>query len=883
MNMNWRQAADTSHLSIEDLKELLPIPWAISVAAGIPLSPSGDGKLAGNCPFHEDTSPSLDVFDGGDRWGCYPCGLSGDVFDWIGNFYKLESFNQRFQKAQALYNQFDNEPEWESPIEEVAIPTVSPQELYSEWYSAWNGDWQSTAYILHDFVVTKGLHDHGVDAQWLHDSWLVATDINSIIAPYLDAEAHIISSKSRSGVQSHWYAKRGAPIRSLYGEWRMEGRNNLVIVEGETDTWLMSKLLEGVADVVGLPTGAGAHVRDEWAALCTNKVVTLIFDADTAGRNAARRWSTSLDGIAKTVLVGWPDEDSDLGESTDPLRAYREAMPPPIASQWVLPSADGAVYLAQSTTGNQTAISNFTFIPTRFMRVEDQPGQTTDRDDIAFEGYLNGSPHRMVTLSRGDLLSANRFNDWATRHGRAYHGGSGKQTSAIFDLLMAESPFIPRGTITSLAGFRGEENVFIMPEASGGCIGSALGQWRYEPPTSGGAELERYQIRKGPWQPETIPLLRGLYSDDIITPMLAWFTAAFFRSVCDVFPTLAVFGTSGTGKTTLTVMLMRVMHGYQGSEISLQSTAHAVRQWASSNSGLGTFFDEYRKGARKDSIITVNQTVRDAWTASTTERGGQGENLSDLQGTTASAPLIIGGESAFSEQSHIERSIQLALNISKQGPTFADLQGTEFRGFAYALLTWMMEGWSRGAITAPDLSMRAVAEYKTTSGIEQSDRDAQGEMVVRWGWSIFKEFALIHGTDVGELDLSTVRSIRIESDDHPIITALQNCLESEVVSFDDKRPIAWIKDGHINVRVHEFTQWADRNKYELPGNETAVRSYMKEQWGANEGRPYWSPPQDAMSSFSNKNHAVQIRALMVPVESAKDDLDLSDEDLQGGS
>ena len=35
------------------------------------------------CPFHPDRSPSFTIFDGGERFHCFGCGASGDVFDYL--------------------------------------------------------------------------------------------------------------------------------------------------------------------------------------------------------------------------------------------------------------------------------------------------------------------------------------------------------------------------------------------------------------------------------------------------------------------------------------------------------------------------------------------------------------------------------------------------------------------------------------------------------------------------------------------------------------------------------------------------------------------------------------------------------------------------------
>jgi hypothetical protein len=52
------------------------------------------------CPFHHDTNPSLwardDHKDSGiGRWGCNPCGISGDVFDFLERLHN-------YTKAEAI-------------------------------------------------------------------------------------------------------------------------------------------------------------------------------------------------------------------------------------------------------------------------------------------------------------------------------------------------------------------------------------------------------------------------------------------------------------------------------------------------------------------------------------------------------------------------------------------------------------------------------------------------------------------------------------------------------------------------------------------------------------------------------------------------------------
>src|SRR5581483_11116398 len=58
------------------------------------------GELRWRCPFHPDTNPSLWAHDnyhdtGVGRWGCNPCGISGDVYDFLERLHN-------YTKAEAI-------------------------------------------------------------------------------------------------------------------------------------------------------------------------------------------------------------------------------------------------------------------------------------------------------------------------------------------------------------------------------------------------------------------------------------------------------------------------------------------------------------------------------------------------------------------------------------------------------------------------------------------------------------------------------------------------------------------------------------------------------------------------------------------------------------
>ena len=57
----------------------------VASSYGVALSQEGD-RLVAQCPFHDDTRPSFDIWitdDGVQRFGCWACGQQGDVFTFL--------------------------------------------------------------------------------------------------------------------------------------------------------------------------------------------------------------------------------------------------------------------------------------------------------------------------------------------------------------------------------------------------------------------------------------------------------------------------------------------------------------------------------------------------------------------------------------------------------------------------------------------------------------------------------------------------------------------------------------------------------------------------------------------------------------------------------
>src|SRR5690606_40605933 len=132
-------------------------------------------------------------------------------------------------------------------------------------------------------VDAKGLT---APVDWLlREFWLGSEDRFVVTIPHLGppeeegGPLRVNGLKTRTA-RTHPYAVAGSVLSSLYGAWRDRGRDLVVLTEGESDTWEMAWRLRDRADVFGLPSGAAARPRPEWAASLVASDVVPRFDAE---------------------------------------------------------------------------------------------------------------------------------------------------------------------------------------------------------------------------------------------------------------------------------------------------------------------------------------------------------------------------------------------------------------------------------------------------------------------------------------------------------------------------------------------------------------------------------------------------------------------------
>ena len=795
----WRAAsADNDPKALKAAVDLA----AVCLHYGISLSPSGE-RLVGLCPFHDDTSESFAVWtiDDVQICGCWSCDFgTGDLFDFIQR-YKDCDFRTAMNTALLLRDQdLPDAPE-------VAASSSQPVDR-----DALGRLLEPTRTARLDLLNVL-LHDRGINVppEWLHDQFRVGVARDRVMIPHFNRAGEISAMKRRSPDQG-WtpVATKGSKLDELYGVWRTKSRRQVVLCEGESDTWTVAYLLrDEPVNVYGLPSGVSTKPRESWVDLLTDQHVTLLFDADWAGREGAGRWAATLLPVAKSVRVACLPDGTDATSAGDDVTAQAIAEAWPAVNVGTLPvQRQGNRYIrATSEDREDVIVSDFVLDVQRLIVMDD--------GGIVFE-VATEIKQATQLLTDHELASTDRMRRWSAERALSWKGST-RDLSDLIELLKAESILVPRVRGTDIVGLHGQS--FVLPS---GIIGHS--GWGYVPPENDIDLGSMLELEGGEWDRLLPWHLTHLHQPDVITPIVGWVAAAPLRSLVPKFPVLAVTGGSGWGKTTLLSTILDAFGFWCGQPTTLTgTTAHGVQSYAGSTNSFPIWMDEYRPGARVDAKFALDQVIRDAWDGSSSVKGGMSENRMRIKKLPARAPMVVTGEDSFNETSHAERMVMVPVpRTGKSVDALLAVQGGSSAGFGRAYLEWLLAQLRADTLpTPPDIP----------------DRPAQARAVARWGYSLLQQFCSeLLNLDLPAFDDTRVTAEHDETNREPII------LEALIESLDkldrSGTPISWLgEDGCLYTKPVALCKWVEQSTdLQMPGKSRAVRSWLVEQYGAQDVR-----------------------------------------------
>jgi hypothetical protein len=767
----------------------------VIMAMGVDLSLEMNGDFTGLCPFHEDHTPSLSVYNGdqGQKWTCWACLSYGDVFDFV---QKLNDCT--FAEAKAFVLELRDTGQLPAAPVSVTKRRADPKELEkllnrSKGFSG----------VLPELVEDRGIN---VPFAWIRGEWGCTDDGAYVYLPHYDKDGELVGLKKRWHLDWIPIAEAGSDLSSLYGCWRDKGRTDVVLCEGESDTWLVSYLLrDSPIEVFGLPHGV-CSPTPEWITALTGRTVTILFDADEPGRKAVESWCQEAGSVLALKVAILPDGTDCNTAGTENVRvAIAEARVwNDISNLPIRPAGDKYVYLnPNNANAIPIPISDFIFDIQRLVVMD---------DNISFEVKVPGKVENQF-LSGDDLSSVSRMRNWTTKRLLSWKGTDRNLTDLI-ELLKAQAMVVPQVKGVDVVGLHGE--VFVLPDK---CLGSS--GWGYVPPENDVHLSEFLHIEDEPWDLNILKNLALLHDPQTITPVLGWIAAAPFRSLYEQFPILSVTGGSGWGKTTILHTILKSFGFWTKSPPTLTgSTAHAILSYASSTNALPIWFDEYRPGARIEAKLALEQVVRDAFDGSSTIKGGMYESRMKIKAMPACAPMIVSGEDAFSETSHVERMVMVSMpKEGKNVKAWKSCNTSRTGGLGYSYLTWSLEQIHTNQLpTLPHLP----------------DRGEHSLAVAEWGYNLLSTFCeSVCGYElIPAFDGSLCRAMQKATKDRPIIL---ECID-HTIGLEDSygKFITYIdSDGTGYVKPQSLVKWAAQQPdVRLPGGGRAVQRWLEQMYDA---------------------------------------------------
>ena len=784
------------------------------IAVELGVSWTEDGRAL--CPFHDDHRPSFEVWwdERGPcwRWGCFPCGASGDVFDLVQRLEGL-SFNEALERVDRLVRDLPAERRVAAGSTKPKFDLAACEAFVAEAreIAAANEGW---------LCVTTGLVPETAPADYraAADSFLReelrwgVDHEGHLVMPHYDAADQLMGAKIRALDGDKWCFP-GTTLSALYGAWRPRKTRYVLLTEGEGDV-AYALLQSPPVDALSLPAGARsmADVPDAWRALEAD-VYFLAFDSDEHGFKATDRWLEALRG--RDVRVCRLPRGHDLKSARPVMADLLRGAVKPVGADVTVTVLDGR-FVRQTRDGPRVLTSWYC---EPVARLESLDGETKPALEVQVH-HAGQVTDDVITLE--DLGSAGKLRGWAARRSLdclvndtdAQHLGS---------LLLAQALTLPEvfqtarlGSHAAPARYRYTGRTVVAPSCSIGRL-----PWRYVGPSEAGDNVLLCDEGRVDWR--WLDAFLTLNEASVTHPLLAWLIASARRDELTQFPLLFLGGSSGSGKTTTAQLAVRLMGSKLG--VSLASvTQFALIRALAMTTTLPVFVDEWSLQSRSDARETVQAVVPVIYDGGVTPRGRSDLTVVEYRLT---APVVIAGEDSFHLDREADRMIALRLRRQEQHlPQLEYLVSQPIHCFG----RWFSE-WLVSTSELPEVPTAALT------------RPAYNRAVLELGWATLLAY-LGHAADHGE----TVPALPLEPDLSQLEVAAEG-RENEYEAFlaealamrdGDGHPLVWSDELGRGTWVRFRVLTAPRNiasvDVELPGRSRAMKGYFADRYQLTDER-----------------------------------------------
>jgi len=287
----------------------------------------------------------------------------------------------------------------------------------------------------------------------------------------------------------------------------------------------------------------------------------------------------------------------------------------------------------------------------------------------------------------------------------------------------------------------------------------------------------------------------------VILPILGWFFAtpmkASFMKAVGSFPTLFVWGTQGSGKSSLCIDIMWPLFGVRDAEpYSATETEFALLKLLTSTRSVPVFIDEYKPyDMQRQRLNTLHRYLRRLYRGETEERGRP-----DLKVNTyhLQAPVCVAGETRPTEAALLERII----TSNPEKTTLKEKSGyrdahRELRAVDLVLFAPRYIQFCLGRDFAADLEVARGVTQALLGERKVPVRIVENLTAMLLGVHLFEEFAKACGCELAE-DLGVPEAVDailedVLETDHGVKNALDHFLEMLGVMA---------VQGHLKHRIH---------------------------------------------------------------------------------
>jgi DNA primase len=338
------------HRDIAEIKLSYPLLEVVE-RAGVRLKRSGSHRWQGQCPFHEDRTPSFFVDVDRQRFVCFGCNVRGDVIDFVRMHEHLGSVSEACAwlagsppptsspRGSRQAQEIQPERRWDRLTLEQQLVLNTTGALYRD--ALWRNR-RARAYLegrgLPDWVVrTCGLgysDGRSLEAHLRKHGGLRIAQELGLLGRSEPGEGgrmlrerfagRIVVPELRGG-QPIWFIGRypderevrvkylGFPgERPILGFERAAGRREVYLVEGVFD-WLTAVSW----DLPAFSTCGTDFPADRLGWLARARAIYGVFDADRAGREAAERFEAVLGRRWLPIALPEGTDLNDLGRQPD--------------------------------------------------------------------------------------------------------------------------------------------------------------------------------------------------------------------------------------------------------------------------------------------------------------------------------------------------------------------------------------------------------------------------------------------------------------------------------------------------------------------------------------------------------------------------------------